>query len=283
MDFKKYIEEKNISLLSLSKKADIPYSTLFDLYSNKRDVSSSKAITILKLSKALGVTMEELIIDNSKYSDKYKLNRKESEFLLKKNWDESIYIGMKMENRDVTFPETKAILDGINVPNVNINDIEAILNMRDAYRYLKDTLDYDLSLEYILKINSFVSRNESLSWGMLRTGNVGISGTDYKPIVPKEEDVRNNLLHMLNKNCSKTELALNLFSYLTRAQLFWDGNKRTALIIANKIMLQHGLGFISIKDSNILTFNKELLYYYDTGNKEKLLDFLYNNCIVGID
>lgn len=50
----------------------------------------------------------------------------------KKKWDENVYCCMRMENRAVTFPETQTILNGINVPNLLIDDIQAILNMRDA-------------------------------------------------------------------------------------------------------------------------------------------------------
>ena len=70
------------------------------------------------------------------YSDKYHLNPDQSLFLAKRKWDENVYCGMKMENRAVTFPQTKTILEGVNVPNIQLNDIQAILNMRDAWRFL---------------------------------------------------------------------------------------------------------------------------------------------------
>ena len=90
-----------------------------------------------------------------------------------------------MENRAVTFPQTQTILTGVNVPNVLLDDIQAILNMRDAWRYLLNTLDEPLSVEYMCKLNDFIARNEALEWGKLRNGNVGVSGTDYKPPIPE--------------------------------------------------------------------------------------------------
>ena len=50
-----------------------------------------------------------------------------------------------MENRAVTFQQTKTILNGVNVANVNIDDIQAILNMRDVCKYLLNTLETDIS------------------------------------------------------------------------------------------------------------------------------------------
>ncbi|MFC4770068.1 hypothetical protein [Effusibacillus consociatus] len=66
------------------------------------------------------------------FSDKFALTRQQSVFLAKKKWDENIYCGMKMENRNITFPQTQTILNGVNVPGVTLDDIQAVLNMRDA-------------------------------------------------------------------------------------------------------------------------------------------------------
>ena len=48
---------------------------------------------------------------------------------------------MKMENRAVTFPQTQTILNGINVASVTIDDLQAILNMRDAWKYIFNTVN----------------------------------------------------------------------------------------------------------------------------------------------
>ena len=123
------------------------------------------------------------------FADKYHLTPEQSRFLAKKKWDENVYCGMRMENRAVTFPQTKTILNGVNVPNVQLDDIQAILNMRDAWRFLLDTISEPLTLDYICKLNGFIARNEALEWGKLRTGSVGISGTDYIPPIPAQTDV----------------------------------------------------------------------------------------------
>ena len=131
------------------------------------------------------------------YADRYHLTPEQSRFLAKKKWDENVYCGMKMENRAVTFPQTKTILEGVNVPGVQIDDIQAILNMRDAWRFLIGSIDEDVTLEYVCKLNGFIARNEALEWGKLRTGSVAISGTDYTPPVPQEATVRAELAAIL--------------------------------------------------------------------------------------
>lgn len=217
-----------------------------------------------------------------KYTDRYHLTPEQSLFLAKKKWDENVYCGMKMENRAVTFPQTKTILEGVNVPGVQISDIQAILNMRDAWRFLIDTISDPVTLEYLCKLNGFIARNEALAWGTLRTGAVAISGTEYEPPVPQEETTRKELDDILNADTTATEKALTLFCWGTRKQLFWDGNKRTSLTLANKILLQAGAGMLTISARNMEKFNEALLSYYDTADAEPLKAFLYKHAIQGI-
>ena len=218
-----------------------------------------------------------------KFADKYNLTREQSLFLAKKKYDDNIYCGMRMENRAVTVPETQTILNGVNVPNVHLDDIQAILNMRDAWRYLLNTVDAPLTIEYICKINDFIARNEALEWGKLRNGNVGISGTDYKPPIPEFSVLERELNAILSEDTTATEKALNAFVWGARGQFFWDGNKRTSLTVANKILVSSGAGILTITDNRMQEFNTLLLDYYNTGKAEELKQFLYDNAIQGIE
>ena len=218
-----------------------------------------------------------------RYQDKYSLTKEQSIFLAKKKYDENVYCGMRMENRAVTFPQTQTILNGVNVPNVQLDDIQAILNMRDAWRELLNTADEPLTVEYICRLNGFIARNEALEWGKLRSGSVGISGTAYKPPIPSYERVESELKKILVADVSTTEKALNAFVWGARGQFFWDGNKRTSLTVANKILLMNGAGIITITDNCMEQFNTLLLDYYNSGEPEALKQFLYDNAIVGLD
>lgn len=216
------------------------------------------------------------------FADKYNLTPEQSLFLAKKKWDENVYCGMKMENRAVTFPQTKTILNGVNVPNVQLDDIQAILNMRDAWKHLLNTINEPVTFEYWCKLNEYIARNEALEWGKLRTGTVGISGTDYMPPIPQQEAVQQELADILNSDVSATEKALNAFVWGARGQFFWDGNKRTSLTLANKILIEAGAGILTITDKHMEQFNVLLLEYYNTGISDTLKVFLYENAIQGI-
>lgn len=219
----------------------------------------------------------------STFEDKFHLSPVQSLFLAKKKWDENVYCGMKMENRAVTFPQTQTILNGVNVPNVQLDDIQAILNMRDAWKFLLRTITETITFEYWCKLNEYIARNEALEWGKLRTGSVGISGTDYEPPIPNREKTIEELENILfDSNSSATKKALEVFVWGTRGQFFWDGNKRTSLMLANKILVSSGAGIMTITDKYMEQFNTLLLNYYNTGSSEELKKFLYKNAIHGI-
>lgn len=213
--------------------------------------------------------------------DRYKLSKEENIFLAKKMLVSSIYSSAKIEGLNVTFPETQTILDGINVSKVKLDDITCILNLRDAWNYVINNIDEEVNLDFICMVNSFVSRNESLEWGKLRSGKVGISGTSYVPSIPLKEEVEKKLKEIMSIE-NITLRAIKYMLYGMRSQLFWDGNKRTSTIIANKIMINNGRGIILVQEEYILEFNKLLTEYYNTSNDEKIIEFIYNNCIVGI-
>ena len=91
------------------------------------------------------------------FNDKYNLTLQQNIFLAKKLIIENIYNSAKLEGCNVTFPDTKTILEGISVANLKMSDVEIILNLRDAWKYLLNNIDkpFNFSISILAKVFIF--------------------------------------------------------------------------------------------------------------------------------
>ena len=136
--------------------------------------------------------------------NKYKMTLEQNIFLAKRNLVDNVYANARMEGINVTFPQTKTILDGVNVASLKLDEIQCILNLRDAWKFVINNIEKKFNLDFICKVNEYVARNESLEWGTLRTGMVEITGTQYIPEVPNKESVEKNIKNILEiKNATE--------------------------------------------------------------------------------
>ena len=55
------------------------------------------------------------------------------------------------------------------------------------------------------------------------------------------------------------------------------------MMAANQIMIQNGKGIISIPIEQQVTFREMLIDFYETDDMSRIKNFLYNNCIDGIN
>lgn len=203
------------------------------------------------------------------------LTREQNIFLAKKTFVELVYNTAYIEGCNVTFPQTQTIIDGAIVNGITVDDIQTVLNLRDAWKYCIENVDEKLDLDYICKINELVSRNESLRWGVLRTGTVGVG--DFTPTIPVKENVLQEL-DRIGQIADPTEKALEYFAYACKQQLFWDGNKRTSTIVASKILIESGNGILTIGKVNAEEFNVTLNDWYLKNELQPLKECL-RKCI----
>ena len=61
MTIQEALRRKNISIYRLSKDSGVPYATVNDIVNGKTQLENSSSETLYRLSKALGVSMEELL------------------------------------------------------------------------------------------------------------------------------------------------------------------------------------------------------------------------------
>lgn len=213
--------------------------------------------------------------------DKFNLTLEQNRFLARKNIVEVIHSISRLENVNTTFPQTKTIIDGMSVSGISTHDIQVVLNLKNAWQYILST-DAPFDLALACKVNSFVAYNESLAWGELRTGNVGISGVSFVPEIPIKTDIEQQLEAFNQLPISNTHRLLKTMYYMMRNQLFWDGNKRTAIICANHGLIIAGCGVLNINESQLETWHTLLSEFYETADDNTIIAWTYENCLYGM-
>ena len=68
-----------------------------------------------------------------------------------------------------------------------------------------------------------------------------------------------------------------------RRQMFLDGNKKTSMLLANKILISNGCGILAVRESDLEEFCSLLINYYETGLDDKITKFIYENAISGFN
>ncbi len=220
--------------------------------------------------------------------DKYNMTMEQNVFLAKRNIVDCIWKSANLEGIAVTFPETQKIYDGGNVAHLRVDEIVTINNLKHAWQFILSTITNKIDFNYISSIHSLVGGNVVESPGKLRIYDVTMGGTKWKPKLPNKDELE-KLLEKCNKdilehteNISVTDVAITLMCKLMKMQAFNDGNKRTAMLIANKILIENGKGIISVSEDNKEEFGYKLIAYYEDEEKiNELKEFIYNNCLDG--
>lgn len=102
----------------------------------------------------------------------------------------------------------------------------------------------------------------------IRKSSVGISGTNYKPL-DNEYQIREALQEtcdLVNEKQSVFEKALLLLLLISYIQPFSDGNKRTARILSNALLMSNNYCPISFRTIDSVAYKKAMLLFYEQNN-----------------
>ncbi len=198
----------------------------------------------------------------------------------KRNLVDTIYKQAVLEGVAVTFLDTETIIEGGKINGVSADDIQKINNLKHAWQFVLDdgvvTSKSDYSI--LCLINRLVEEGFYYNAGKLRSVPVSIGGTKWKPELPIESVVIEKLNDILAEK-DIYERAINALLFVTKKQLFIDGNKRTSVIFANHILISNGAGLIVIPEDNVPEYKKLLINYYETDQTEEIKQFLYDKCL----
>lgn len=218
-------------------------------------------------------------------NDKFTLTREQNVFIAKRNIVDYIWKSANLEGIEVTYQETQAIYDGGIVNGLTVNNIIAICNLKNAWQFILENADINYDFNLLCHIHKLVADRLVLEQdlGRIRTTSVNVGGTKWQPQFPIESQIVEELNILLNqKEKSKTEIAIELMLYIMRRQMFIDGNKRVAMLFANKIMIDNGCGIITVAQEYQPTFYEKLIKYYETNEMTDIKKWIYNYCIDGI-
>ena len=227
---------------------------------------ASRLITSLKTQEFdyLNALQSKFVANSSRLSPAEYKNELER-LAIDLSWKSS-----QIEGNTYSLLETEMLLKDKQTASGKTKD-EAVmlLNHKAALDFIITQPDYisPLTISSIEDIHSLLIKELDISRN-IRNNRVGISGTNYKPL-ENEFQIKEALLEMCaiinarDNIFEKALLALVLISYI---QPFADGNKRTARIISNAILLHNHYCPISFRTIDSIEYKKSMLVFYEQTN-----------------
>ncbi len=126
-------------------------------------------------------------------------------------------------------------------------------------------------------VHNIVAKEEAIEWECFRSAEVNIGGTEFKP--PKADTLDGNFEQAIVEiGQVENNLLKALLVFLTGAinQFFFDGNKRTARLMMNGVLLSSGYKILNIRAGDRLEFNEQMVEFYDSQSATQVLEYLIN-------
>lgn len=190
---------------------------------------------------------------------------------------DSIWKSANLEGLGTTFPKTEAIL--ANAPTTTkTEEVLFVINMKRAWQFLLDNLEYNNCIMLLREFDKIVGELLFSYAGEIRTIPVQIGGTSWEPEMPHTEIIMESINEI--EQIKDVELrSLKYFCYIARTQMFIDGNKRVAQLMANKVLIENNIGIFQIPIEKLEEFKGMLINFYETGNDIKIIGFMKEYCI----
>ncbi len=190
---------------------------------------------------------------------------------------DSIWKSANLEGLGTTFPKTEAIL--ANAPTTTkTEEVLFVINMKRAWQFLLDNLGYNNCIMLLREFDKIVGELLFSYAGEIRTIPVQIGGTSWEPEMPHTGIIMESINEI--EQIEDFELrALKYFCYIARTQMFIDGNKRVAQLMANKVLIENNIGIFQIPIEKLQEFKGILIEFYETGSDTKIISFMKEYCI----
>lgn len=248
--YKKEIDDRNI-------EENFNYSIINDVLTKNCVFTDNELLKLNNLQKNFNENISQLS------ENEYK---KEFERLaIDLSWKSS-----QIEGNTYSLLETEKLLkERETAAGKTKDEATMLLNHKDALDFIMDNPDYlyPLSVSKIEDIHSILTKELAVERN-LRKRRVGISGTNYRPLdnefqIKEALEDTCNLINQKDSIFEKALLALVLISYI---QPFMDGNKRTARIVSNAILMNDKYCPLSFRTVDSIDYKKAMLLFYEQNN-----------------
>ena len=214
--------------------------------------------------------------------NKFNMTKEDNIFFAKRKLIDNIYKSANLEGIAVTFADTYSFMNNVNTGNISIDDMLKLKGLKDAWEYVLNTIDEELTIDYIKKIHFQVCKGQNIfPLGDFRDKGVGVTGTSWRPKLPIECNYEKELKDIMSIS-NDLDRCISLFCWIQRSQMFLDGNKRVANLVANKEMIRYGQGIIAVPVEKIGEYFVLLINYYETNDMTNIKEWIRNNCVDGI-
>ena len=176
----------------------------------------------------------------------------------------------QIEGNTYTLLETERLLrESKTAEGKTKEEAVMLLNHKDALSFILDNPDYlqELTVSHIEDIHQLLTKDLSIDKG-LRRHRVGITGTNYHPL-DNEFQIREAMrdaCKLINSKYNIFEKALLTLLLLSYIQPFLDGNKRTARITSNAILISNDYCPLSFRSIDSMDYKKAMLIFYEQNN-----------------
>lgn len=202
----------------------------------------------------------------------------------KRHLVDTIYKQAILEGVATTFADTESIIEGGKVNNMTSEDILKIINLKHAWEFIlnKNVILSDTNFALLCEINKMVEEGFYYTAGKVRNVPLTIGGTTWKPELPIESIIKEELSDIFNKKMEEVDRAIELLLYTMKKQIFIDGNKRTSVIYSNHYLISKGKGIIAIPAELTQEFKDLLIPYYEGKDQIKIKEFIKEKCYMDI-
>ncbi|MDI9540316.1 MAG: hypothetical protein QM204_02420 [Bacillota bacterium] len=195
--------------------------------------------------------------------NKFRLTRIQNVNLVNEKIVDYVYNALILARYEIEYDEVAPLLEN----NKRDNEVAiAADNFKNTFYHILNNPDEKADADFLLELHDM----------LMKDLNVGVKAE-------LSEEQKEELAEMINQPAkSNTEIAISAMLFLLEKHLFSDGDVRISIMFANKIMIDHGCGVITVSEYNKEKFRELLKEFHQTRDYKKFKQWIFSKCISGM-